>query len=175
VPPKEPHEPYKVSKALRDNSLYAKMDDCQIVLRFFTLSDMPKFGKGMKDALDECMRRSRELSIRDCTKLRGEYMEMFGIATQIYGKQLFRLPNKKGELAGRRSVPLADAVLLGIKNAGTDRDHLPKHSDYIIRQTKRLLSAPKTYETLVGRGNTRAAIENRISLLTRLFRRALKE
>jgi Protein of unknown function DUF262 len=175
VPPKEPKEPYRVSDQLKNNSLYSKMDDCQIVLRFFALSDMSHFEKGMKDALDECMRRSREFSIAACSKLKSEYMQKLKIAIQIYGEKLFRLPNRKGELAGRRSVPLADAVLLGIKNSGTKGALLPKHSDYIVRQTKKLLSAPKTYETLVGRGNTRAAVEKRISLLTRVFHRALKE
>lgn len=174
IPPKEPDEPHKISQRLKSNPLYAKMDDCQIVLRYFALSDQNAITGGMKNTLDQCMVRLQLLRKSDCTKLKNEYISILRTAMQIYGDKLFHLPNRKGELAGRRSVPLADAVLLGIKNCGDQADRLSKNTDYIIQQTRRLMSSPKTYEALVGRGNTRTAIENRINLMTQLLRRTLK-
>ena len=39
IPPKEPDEPRKVSRELENNRYYSTMADCQIVLRYFALSE----------------------------------------------------------------------------------------------------------------------------------------
>jgi hypothetical protein len=53
VPPKESHEPQKVSRKLATNRIYATLSDCGIVLRFFAHSNLDKFKGGMKRTLDK--------------------------------------------------------------------------------------------------------------------------
>ena len=131
IPPKEPGEPAKISDRLRRNPLYAKMDDCQIVLRYFALADMSQFTGGMKQALDDCMERMTAASISECARLKDEYENCLRIAIAIFGESTFRLPNNAGKLTGRRSVPLADAVLLAIRSCGADAKSLPKRSGFL--------------------------------------------
>jgi hypothetical protein len=173
VPPKEPGEPYQVSEKLRNNQLYSRMDDCQIVLRFFALSDMDRFESGMKATLDNCMVRNLTLKFKESSLLERRYLRILKYAKEIYGETLFRLPTKAGQLNGRRSVPLADSVMLGILNTGASAAQLVSHSEYILRRTRELLSDPEKYQVLVGRGNTKSEIQTRIKLMTKVFKQAI--
>jgi hypothetical protein len=115
------------------------MADCQIVLRYFALSDLTKFRGSMKHTLDNCMLLMQNIppNIRD--SLSKEFLNSLDIAIRVYGDQLFRLPNRAGELRRQRSVPLLDAVLLGIRNLGQNASLLPNHSEAILKGTKDLL------------------------------------
>jgi hypothetical protein len=171
VPPKESHEPQKVSRRLATNRLYATLSDCEIVLRFFALSNLESFRGGMKRTLDNCMRSSKHLTVPQCRKLASDYEATLSAAHRIYDKHLFRLFDKDGELSGRRSVPLADAVLLAIADQRESWDALIEKRTTVIRRTKEALRSEKTYEILVGRGNTKAAVEARIRVVSSLLRR----
>lgn len=175
IPAREAGEPHKVSLELRKNPLYSKMDDCQIVLRYFALSNMEKFAGGMKGTLDDCMIRNLNSSRQECLSMEKQYIRYLRIASKIFGEKLFRLPSNTNELDGRRSVPLADSVLLGIRNVGAGREKLVDHSSYILKRTKNLLSSLDHYETLVGRGNTKLAVQERINLMSNVFTNALKK
>lgn len=176
IPPKEPDEPHKTSKALTKNRLYATMADCEIVLRFFTLSEMDYFKGGMKKALDDCMIRMKKLNKTECEKLKKKYITVLDVARDIYGDFLFKLPNKAGELQGRHSVPLSDAVLLGIaKLPSMKARQILKHSTGIISETKKLFQDENSYTKLVGRANTKTSIQERLDLIYGLFVTALKK
>jgi hypothetical protein len=174
IPPKEPDEPRKVSRELENNRYYSTMADCQIVLRYFALSDLTKFRGSMKHTLDNCMLLMQNIppNIRD--SLSKEFLNSLDIAIRVYGDQLFRLPNRAGELRRQRSVPLLDAVLLGIRNLGQNASLLPNHSEAILKGTKDLLMKKETYEILVARGNTKREIERRIELMTNMYRSVLE-
>jgi hypothetical protein len=111
-------------------------------------------------------------NVRD--SLSKEFLNTLDIAIRVYGDQLFRLPNRAGELKRQRSVPLLDAVLLGIRNLGQNASLLPNHSEAILKGTKDLLMKKETYEILVARGNTRREIEKRIDLMTNMYRSVLE-
>ena len=169
VPARESHEPQKVSRKLATNRLYATLSDCEIVLRFFALSDLDTFKGGMKRTLDRCMQTRRNASKEECTKLSEDYLVALTTAHSIYGDHLFRLFDKQKELNGRRSVPLADATLLGIAAQRPHWDVLIAKRAAVIQRTKSALGNEKTYETLVGRGNTKTAIEARINAVNSLL------
>ncbi|MCE5309726.1 MAG: DUF262 domain-containing protein [Acidobacteriales bacterium] len=165
IPPKESHEPQKVSRKLATNRLYATLSDCEIVLRFFALSNLGNFRGGMKRTLDDCMRRNRQLPEAQCKKLAEDYKATLAAAYAIYDKHLFRLFDKANELNGRRSVPLADAILLALVQRKRSWSVLTERRNKVIQKTKDALKSEKTYEILVGRGNTKAAIEERIDVV----------
>lgn len=165
IPPKESHEPQKVSRKLATNRLYATLADCEIVLRFFALSNLDLFRGGMKRTLDNCMRLNKQLTDAQCKKLALDYEATLSAAYAIYDKHLFRLFDKENELNGRRSVPLADAILLAVAQNKRSWDVLIQRKPAVIRKTKDALKNGKTYEILVGRGNTKTAIEERIDVV----------
>jgi hypothetical protein len=176
IPPSEPGEPNKVSHALANDHLYSTMADCEIVLRFFALRDMTKFKGGMKKTLDDCMKANKGLLKRECDGLAKGYSEVLSCARQIFGDALFRLPNKNGTLSSRHSVPLSDAVLIGLdKLSGTKRDQIAKAKEKALRLLQEHLSKSRSYEVLVGRANTKASIEERFKLVSRIFNRVVKD
>jgi len=174
IPSKEPGEPHTTSSALAHHRLYSTMADCEIVLRYFALRDLNQFNGGMRRTLDACMSRMGHASKSECDKLKKEYLNSLDISWAVYGSSLFKLPAKNGELEGRRSVPLSDAVLLGIRDLGRDANGLKNKKSEVLKATSKLLKNPKTYEQLVGRPNTKTAIESRLKLLSRQLKRVVR-
>jgi Protein of unknown function DUF262 len=175
IPPREPDEPHKVSLALANNRIYSTMADCEIVLRFFTLRDMDQFKGGMKKALNDCMIREKSKTKKECDLLAAEYLEVLRSAKLIFGSALFRLPNKKEELAGRHSVPLSDAILISLDRIRpAKRSKLEKAGGEILKSLRKHLSDKKDYQTLVGRANTKTSISERITLVSEVFDNILK-
>lgn len=170
IPPKEETEPYTVSRKLERHRLYATMYDCEIVLRYFALSDLARFKGGMKQTLDQCMKDHTDATDDECQAMETEYLSTLATAMAIYGDMLFKLPAAHASLTGQRSVPLSDAVMLGIKANPTTRDRMVKSQNEIIKRTQELLADEFMYETLVGRGNTKEAVKDRIELLGKMFR-----
>jgi hypothetical protein len=113
------------------------------------------------------------MSKKECDNLKAEYLSVLATAKAVYGPSLFRL-RKKDKLLGRRSVPLSDAVLLGIRAVGDNADKLKNKKIEVLRATERLLADDRTYEVLVGRPNTKTAIEKRLKLLERRFKQIVK-
>jgi hypothetical protein len=176
IPPLEPDEPNKVSRGLSNNRLYSTMADCEIVLRFFTLRDMTKFKGGMKKALNDCMIRNKGLSKRECDLLAKDYSEVLRCARRIFGNHLFRLPNKAGNLSGRHSVPLSDAILIGLdKLSQEQRDKIVNTTGKALALLQTHLLDGRAYEVLVGRANTKASIEERFKLVSSIFDNVLKD
>jgi len=175
IPPKEPDEPDKTSNALRKNRLYSTMADCEIVLRFFTLQEMEYFKGGMKKALDECMMRMKNTTKKECSLFKHKYLDCLKTAKSIFGNYLFRLPNKKGEMSGRHSVPLSDAVLISIdKISSKFHTKLISERAFIFSETSRSLLDKDMYEKLVGRANTKDSIIERIYIISNIFQSALR-
>jgi hypothetical protein len=173
IPPKESGEPRKVSRKLERNPLYAKMADCEIVLRYFALSDSESYKGGMKKALDECMISKRSQTKEQCDALEAEYLNVLQVADDVFQNALFRLPKNGHGLVGRRSVPLADAVLIAIKSFVDRADKLQAKREAIVTATADVLSDPQKYNVLVGRGNTKKDIEARIELMKQVIGQAI--
>lgn len=173
IPPKESGEPQHVSIHLTRNSLYSTMSDCLIVLRFFALLDLSNFKVSMKTFLDNYMSNRLSLTKKQCNDLEQDYMLSLKTARDIYGECLFRLPGRSGELDGRRSIPLADVVLISIHSHLNQADKLIRNKEYITTETKKMLSDKDNYLTIVGHGITKAAIEKRINLFDNLMKQAL--
>jgi len=177
IPPKESSEPQHISRNLARNTLYSTMADCQIVLRFFALSDLSTFKGGMKSFLDDCMRKKLPVPKEACEKLEKEYLLTLKTAHEVYQDSLFRLPKDPGkndELTGRRSVPLADVVLMSIRKHLSKGAKLVENRDRIVGETRSVLSNPDNRLAIVGRlGVSKVAIEKRISIFDELMLRSL--
>ncbi|OHB78623.1 MAG: hypothetical protein A2Z25_16775 [Planctomycetes bacterium RBG_16_55_9] len=170
IPPKEPDEPHKVSESLMKNRLYSTMADCEIVLRFFTLREFSRFKGGMKKALSDCMISMKSLSKNECDSFAKEYTDVLKCSISVFGGTLFRLPNRRGQLSGRHSVPLSDAVLLSVDRLSlSKRKKLIASSQKAVSHMRKRLEDETDYKTLVGRANTRASILERIDLVSKMF------
>jgi hypothetical protein len=123
------------------------------------------------------MRRNLIFSKHTCEKLEKEYLFTLKTAHGVYQDKLFRLPkehNTDYELSGRRSVPLADVVLLSIHKHLDEHEKLIKNRERIVEETRKVLSDPDNRLAIVGRlGVSKTAIERRINIFDELMRRSL--
>ena len=140
--------------------------------KYFTLSQMDELKGGMKKMLDACMDKLANCSKKEGDLLEAEYMRAFDTARQIFGEAVFRLP-RDGRLVGKHSVPLSDAVLVALGKFSNSADRLVAQKELISLELERLLNNPESYETLVGRANTRAATKRRIELVEDIYSKAL--
>jgi hypothetical protein len=171
IPPKESGEPHQVSRKLEKHPMYSKMADVEIVLRYFTLGDVAAYKNGMKKSLDQCMVAHMDLPELACSALEREYLDVLSLAAEIYGP---RLPKNGTGLAGRRSVPLADAVLLATSLHFSEAEALKANRKAIVLATEDKLRDETSRSILVGRGNTKKEVEARIGLMNEVFSGAIR-
>jgi hypothetical protein len=152
------------SPVLRDNLLYKRMQDCQIVLRFFALRDPASIKGSVRSMLDDCMERNQNITGEEARKLEELYLGVLGVAQRLFGRRVFRMKNAKGKW--ELSIPLYDGVMVAILRLWDGRDRLVDQKTNIVRRVEGLIADPKTYDVIVGKPNTAQAIRDRLDLLT---------
>jgi hypothetical protein len=151
------------SQTLRDNNLFKRMLDCEIVLRFFAFRERDHVQGSVRSILDNCMKRNQHLGAEEVEALRSRFVEALETATAIFGPKTFRLPPPEGKVVGPLSRPLYDAEMIALDNLRERRDDLLQHSQDIIENIEQL-TRPESdaYELIVGRANTASALLSRI-------------
>lgn len=157
------------SAALASNTLFKRMSDVEIVLRFFAFREADKVSGSVRSMLDGTMKRLRRPDEVTLLALRQDFMDSIDLCTKVFGPHTFRLPpvdNKPGKI----SRPLYDAEMVAIFNLRARRDDLLINRE-IIRDRMLDMTAPDadTYDLMVGRGNTAGAIAARIAAVQELL------
>lgn len=101
------------------NSIYQKMTDLELVLRFFALQNYAQMNLRFKDFLSDFM-ESRNKEYNQNRTLKHEDTELFTLAVrncwQVFGEQAFRRTELEGLHQSKKSAPLADAVLAALSD-----------------------------------------------------------
>jgi hypothetical protein len=143
------------------NTLYAKMTDCQIVLRFFALRDDSNIRGSMKEILDRCMENNQIMTAEQAEEAKGQFSERLEVANQIFENHPFELPsNPSGKV--RLSISLYDAVMVAIDHLWDRRSQLLAESAAIRSEVTRLLQSPTSAYVITGHGNTARTIKERL-------------
>jgi hypothetical protein len=77
-------------RELETNSIYANMEDAELVLRFFALRHIEHFQLKMADFLDLYMMKSLNFTTHDIIFLEDTFIETLTLAYRVYGKHLFK-------------------------------------------------------------------------------------
>ncbi|HUO44134.1 MAG TPA: DUF262 domain-containing protein [Burkholderiales bacterium] len=158
---------------LLDHSFYKKMDDIELVLRFFALRHADHYQKGMKGFLDLYMLRARAFTAEDLQILEQLFSRTLNMAAQVYGDKLFKPFNPKtGEWAKTPQRAYADAVLVAYSRFLDKEEQLIAKRDNISEMTKTLF-ADDVDGVLTGRGNTKKDVQDRITTVQGLISNAL--
>jgi Protein of unknown function DUF262 len=150
---------------LRDNSLYKRMLDCQIALRFFALRDSAAIKGSVRTMLDDCMEKNQNITREEANEFEALYLEMLGLAHQIFGKHVFRIKNPKGKW--ELSIPLYDGIMVALFRLRKLKEQLVREKVSVAQRVEKLIEDPKAYEVIVGRPNTAQAIRDRLTSLTK--------
>lgn len=171
-----------ISQELSANSLFKRMGDCEIVLRFFAFLETSKIKGSIRSILDKCMQQH----VEDWTDAQNnEYKDRFlsrlELAHKVLGKNAFKITTRK-KIANEESIatkdkhspPLFDAIMVALDRLYPNGDRLIVKGREISKEFRNKLNQDADfYALIVGRANTADAVKQRISLVEQLFRKYL--
>lgn len=160
---------------LLQNNLFKKMEDAELVLRFFAFRHIDDFRKGMEGFLDLYMMNSLEFSDEDINILKDIFLKTINLAHQIYRENLFKPYNPQSDTWKDRAYKAYyDAVMIGFSRHLVDADVLLERKLSVIEQTKKLFREDKS-KLFTGAGRTKADIQERIRLFDDMLSQVIAE
>lgn len=164
IPPYAPNEEEEPSEDLLKNPLFASLADAELVLRFFALRDAINNNRtgSLRRVLDRYMDENKGWTAAEAGFLEGEYLILLQRLVALFDGEPFRLPKTR-----RPSRPLYDALMIALSRMpGTDLIGRKKN---IRNALDVALNDSESYGVLVGRGNTLAAVRQRVDLATQIL------
>lgn len=152
-----------VAEALKNNSIYKRMTDVEIVLRFFAFQRDDRISGSVRSMLDAAMKHNRNINEEQVEIAKNEFLDTLRLAREVFGDDTFRLPGIDGG-KGKLSKPLYDAEIIALFRLFSRAESI-RASAPAIKEAVMNLARPDrdTYELMVGRGNTAATIKERIA------------
>lgn len=163
-------------EALKRNNLYKKMEDAELVLRFFALRHVENFRRGMKGFLDLYMMKSQNFSEGDIDFLKKIFLDTLNLAFEIYENNLFRPYNP--ELEQWEEKPYKDyydAVMVGLSNHLSNAETLLERKHIVLEETKKIFQDEHTRKILTGGARNKADIQERIKKFDTMLSRVIHE
>lgn len=159
------------SVELTKNKIFKRMADVEIVLRFFAFRGPEKLSGSVRSMLDGTMKRWRHLDDETANRFKTDFEDALRLCINIFGEDAFRLPRTARQRPGKPSRPLFDAEMIALFNLRQYSEALVLNKK-LIRKSILELATPggEKYELIVGRGNTAAAIRDRISTVENVIR-----
>lgn len=158
---------------IRKTTMYQKMSDVEIVLRFFALRHNDHYTKGMHGFLDLYMARARNFPPQDLDVLRTLFLRTISLARNIYGAFVFRpYSPENGDWQSRAHKAFYDSVMVSLSKVLPQADILIGKKEQVLENTKKLFddNPPGTF---TGRGNTKADIQDRIQKYSDMIHKLL--
>jgi len=159
-----------ISPELANNKLFKRMQDCEIVLRFFAFRRTTKIRGAVRKILDECMSDYISITKSEIADLERRFLGALQIADKIFTPHTFEVMHAKG--AWRPSQPLFDAVMIALDMLNSQWPALLKARGKIKTALRAELRGESSYEIIVGKPNTANAIKERINLIHNLLKKA---
>jgi hypothetical protein len=158
-----------VTEVLRNNPLYQRMQDCQIVLRFFAFRNSANIKGSVRSMLDRTMDAHLKSTPNELADLKRAFHTRLNLARDLFGEdRVFRYEKSNGKL--ELSKPLYDGVMVALDRLWADRARLLATKSRVVRSVDDLLKKPSAFKVIVGRPNTAKAVQKRMALLQKAIR-----
>ena len=157
-----------VSAELAENSLFKRMIDCELVLRFFAFRDTRTIKGSVKSILDKCMERNAKLKSSELQPFSDEFSSRVQLASELLGLDAFKLRDLDDNKL-RLSQPYYDAVMVACDRLYENRGALLKKKTALRALLQRELAKPPNHELIVGKANTADAIRKRLVFVEDCF------
>lgn len=157
-----------ISPELAENTLFKRMVDCELVLRFFAFRNVRAIKGSVKLILDKCMQTNAQLTEDGLLRSREDFNSRVDMAFKLFGTNAFKLPypdEKKTSL----SEPYYDAVMVVCDRLFDHREALIKERVKLGDELKKQLLKPENRELVVGKANTADAIKKRFDFVELCF------
>ena len=166
-----------IPEDLADNPMFQKMDDVEMVIRFFAMRYLNNLeGLPLKDFLDRFTEQANKLSDNVLMKYESLFENTIGLVYDLYGDKAFCLlkqnpRNNEWSLAKTPAKILYDPIMYVLSQISNKADVLLKNRDYIIEDTINLMK--NEYTLFSGRKASRNDIQKRIDKFEELYRKYL--
>jgi hypothetical protein len=163
IPKKTPNEENDPPKALINNALYKSMVDCELVLRFFAIREtiLDNLKGSLKSLLDKAMKKHKDDSKESVEKSKELFNTTLNDLYSIFDSKPFVIPS-----LNKPSRALYDALMVAYslltKEQIDDKENINK-------KLQESLSISKSYDILLGKGNSIEAIRLRIEEAKRIL------
>jgi hypothetical protein len=153
---------------------FQKMEDLEVILRFFALRHVEHYKFGMAGFLDLYMIRSSSFTEDDINILENLFIRTINLAHKIYGDLIFRPYDKdKNEWSDKPQKAFHDSVMVGLSYFLDDSEFLIDNREEVINET-RILFEQHENGVFTGRGNTKKDTEDRINFYIEMLRRIVE-
>lgn len=159
---------------LATNTLYKKMEDAELILRFFALRNVEYFRNGMEGFLDLYMMKSLKFSEQDIEFLKDIFIQTINLAYQIYEENLFKPFTKSGSWEKKSYKAYYDAVMVGFSRHLHESEILIARKSRVIEETKKLFNQEES-RLLTGEGRNKADIQKRIKIFDEMLAQIIGE
>jgi hypothetical protein len=152
-----------VAAVLRENPRYRRMQDCEIVLRFFAFRKRANIKGSIRSMLDRCMEEHLNVTTTQLSDLKEDFKTRLKLAQDLFGAHVFRYKDEEGKW--QLSQPLYDGVMVAIDRLWPKRERLLLARTRVVERVTHLMKKPSAFEVIVGRPNTAKAVQKRMKLL----------
>jgi len=161
------------STALAQNTLYKRMTDCELVLRFFAFRDRRNVKGSVKAMLDRSMKINRDVGPDQLAQMSADFKSRVDMAEQLFGPDAFKLLDEAGENYVV-SHPYYDAVMVACDKHFKSKSKLIRRARALERSIEAELARPEIYGLMVGRANTASSMRERFKVMEDCFEAAIK-
>jgi hypothetical protein len=152
------------------NESYRKMDDVQLVLRFFAYRFYSKFYGTVEDLLDEYLKQANQFSDSVLTELENLFVESIELAYGVFGEEAFYSPVYERNVA-KPQKGIYDPLMQAIAKQIDNKDDLLKISNTIKEDKYNSPTSVDGNKVFDGRKTTPTDVSNRILYFDDLFNR----
>lgn len=163
-----------ISEVLRENTFYKRMQDVEIVLRFFAFrGPKSRITGAVKRMLDKKMEEALGFSQERISEERTAFKSAIEASFQALGVNAFKFPEGDGSY-GKHSLPLYDAIVVSFDRLSTERSKLIARKSKLRKAIDGTVTKnAKSRDLFVGKANTAQSIRDRLDLMERTFRSVL--
>jgi hypothetical protein len=172
IPPYVENE-IEATKGLLDIAMFAKMEDVELVLRFFALRHADNFRGGMQGFLDLYMRKALAFDDADIAVLEKEFNDTLALVVGVYDDLTFRpYDRNENKWATGAQKAFYDAVMVGMSAFVGQKEQVLAKKDAIVAATIQMFKDQED-GTFTGRGNTKEDVQTRIRLFQEMIAGAI--
>jgi hypothetical protein len=154
-----------ITKELSNNSRFKRMQDCEIVLRFFAFKDEKYISGAVKKILDQCMERNKNLNDKDIELLKNRFKNVIQLAHEIFGEDTFKIKEAKRKVL---SITLYDGVMVSIDKLFDRKEEIINKKHKIKKALMSKLSNESFYKIILGT-NTAQSLKDRLNAVEKVI------
>ena len=154
---------------LEKNTMYKKMEDIELILRFFALRHIDDFNGNLKNFLDSYMAKALDFEQKDIVYLERIFVQTIQLCHAVYGENLFKPFNSENNTWEKKSHKVYyDAIMVAFSFHLDKKDILINQKEQIIEKTKELFRGKNAKILSSGRSSKSETI-TRIELIDQML------